>query len=98
MYFYEINKLILKKFMHLKFTFVIYSCGWNSYFIFHNKQSLPIQGYMLNVYVLICFQLGLRYPLVATKWFSFIINNFFQLFNSALQAFMFNGPPTVYET
>jgi hypothetical protein len=65
--FYEIIKLIKKNFMHLRFTFVVYSCGWNSYFIFHNEQSLPIHGYMLNVYVLVSFQLGLLYPLVATR-------------------------------
>jgi hypothetical protein len=82
--------------MHLQFTFVVYSCGRNLHFIFHNKQSLPTQDYMLNVYVLIHFQLQLLYPLVAIGLFSFLINNFFQLLN-ALQAFMFNGLPIVYE-
>jgi hypothetical protein len=57
---------------------------------------VPTQVYMLNVYVLVCFQLGLIYSLVATRWFYFLINNSFQLLN-ALQAFLFNGPLMVYE-
>ncbi len=48
------------------------------------------------MYVLVHFQLQLLYPLVVTELFSLLINNSFQLLN-ALQAFMFNGPPTVYE-
>jgi len=75
--------------------FVICFCGWNSYFILNNNKSLATQCYMLNAYVLIRFELGLLYPLVATKWFFFNIF-FFQLLN-ALQTFLFNGPPTVYE-
>jgi hypothetical protein len=67
----------------------------NSYFIFHNKQSLPTQGYMLNVYVLVHLQLGLLYTLVAMILY-FSINISFQLF-SALQVFLFNGPPMFYE-
>jgi hypothetical protein len=80
--------------MHLRFTFVVYSYGLNSYFIFHNKQSIPTQGYMLNVYVLVRFQLGLLYPLVAIDIYIYIyiyilINDFFQLLD-VLQASLLN--------
>jgi hypothetical protein len=51
---------------------------------------------MLNLYVLVHFQLGLLYPLVAIRLFYFLIINSFQLLN-ALRAFMFSGPPMVYD-
>jgi hypothetical protein len=57
-----------------------------SYFIFHNKQILSTQGYVLNVYVLVYLQLGLLYPMVAIIWLYFLINKYFQLLN-ALQVF-----------
>jgi hypothetical protein len=50
---------------------------------------------MLNVYVLVHLQLGLLYTLVAMILY-FSINISFQLF-SALQVFLFNGPPMFYE-
>jgi hypothetical protein len=67
MYLYEINKLIIIVFRELKVYFGCQLGGCNSYFIFHNKQILSTQGYMLNVYVLVHFRLGLLYPWVATK-------------------------------
>jgi hypothetical protein len=72
--FHEINKLIIYYFScSWGLPFVLCSYGWNSYFIFHNKQSLPTQGYMLNVYVLVHFQLGLLYPLVVFNKYIFSI-------------------------
>jgi hypothetical protein len=53
MYLYEINKLIIIVFCALE---VYFGCQlqWVK-FIFHNKQILSTQGYMLNVYVLVHF-------------------------------------------
>jgi hypothetical protein len=67
MYFHEINKLIIFFLMFFEVYFCCQLLWVNSYFIFHNNQSLPIESYMLNVYVLIGFQLGLLYALVATR-------------------------------
>jgi hypothetical protein len=71
--------------MHLRFIFVVYFCGWKSYFIFHNKQNLPTEGYMLNA-CLNTFLTMIIIPIGGHRTILFLIYIFFQLLND-LQVF-----------
>jgi hypothetical protein len=83
MYFYEINKLIIFFFHALE----IYFCCLLSWVevIFHNKQNLPTEGYMLNA-CLNTFLTMIIIPIGGHRTILFLIYIFFQLLND-LQVF-----------